>query len=71
MGGLIMPRFVVMVKEEYWNKWGFDAENLEQAKELIRKVEEGEIDYESLPNFYDKNYSNETTIEHPEEVDNA
>jgi hypothetical protein len=66
-----MPRFVVMVKEELWNGWGFDAENLEQAKELIRQVEEGEMDYESLPNFYDKNYSSETTIEEPEEVDNA
>jgi hypothetical protein len=64
-----MPRFVVMVHEEYWNKWGFDAENLEQAKELIRQVEDGEIDYESLPNFYDKNYSIDTTIEEPEEVE--
>lgn len=66
-----MPRFVVMVKEEYWNKWGFDAENLEQAKQFIEQLEEGEIDCEGLPNFYEKNYSIETTIEEPEEVPNA
>ena len=66
-----MPRFVMMVNEEYCNKWGFDADNLEHAKELIRQVEEGEIDYESLPNFYDKNYSIETTFDEIEEVDNA
>lgn len=63
-----MPRFVVMIHEEYDNKWGFDADNLDHAKELIRQVEEGETDYESLPNFYDKNYSIDTTYGQIEEV---
>jgi hypothetical protein len=63
-----MPRFVVMIHEEYDNKWGFDADNLEHAKELLSQVEEGEIDYESLPNFYDKNYSIDTTYGQIEEV---
>ena len=62
------PRYVVMVHEEYDNKWGFDADNLEHAQELIRQVEEGELDYESLPNFYDKNYGIDTTIGQVEEV---
>jgi hypothetical protein len=57
-----------MVHEEYDNKWGFDADNLEHAQELMRQVEEGELDYESLPNFYDKNYGIDTTCGQVEEV---
>ena len=64
-----MPRFVVMVKEEYWNKWGFDADSLEHAKQLIEQVEEGELSFEELPNSYEKNYSIDTTIEEVEEVE--
>ena len=57
-----MPRFVVMVHEEYDNKWGFDADNLEHAQELIRQVDEGELSFEELPNSYEKNYGIDTTI---------
>ena len=63
-----MPRYTVMVHEEYWNKWGFDADSLEHAKQLIEQVEEGDITLEDLPNFYDKNYSIDTTIGDLEEV---
>jgi hypothetical protein len=66
-----MPRFVVMVHEEYDNKWGFDADNIEHAKKLIEQVEEGELSSEELPNFYEKNYSIDTTIYEVEEVPNA
>lgn len=66
-----MPRYVVMVHEEYDNKWGFDADNLEHAKQLIESVQEGDISCEELPNFYEKNYSIDTTIyaEDMEEVE--
>ena len=57
-----MPRFVVMVHEEYDNKWGFDADNHEHAQELIRQVDEGELSFEELPNSYEKNYGIDTTI---------
>jgi hypothetical protein len=63
-----MPRFVIMVHEEYDNKWGFDADNLEHAKQLIEQVEEGEISLEELPNSYEKNYSIDTTLGEVEEV---
>ena len=63
------PRFVVMVHEEYDNKWGFDADNLEHAQELIRQVNEGELSFEELPNNYEKNYGIDTTIYEVEEVD--
>ena len=63
------PRFVVMVHEEYWNKWGFDADNLEHAKELIQQVEDGELSSEELPDFYEKNYSIDTTLGEVEEVE--
>lgn len=57
-----------MVKEEYDNKWGFDADSLEHAKKLIEQVEEGEISLEELPNYYEKNYSIDTTLGEIEEV---
>jgi hypothetical protein len=66
-----MPRFVVMVHEEYDNKWGFDADSLEHANKLIEQVKEGELSSEELPEFYEKNYSIDTTIYEVEEVDNA
>jgi hypothetical protein len=58
-----------MVHEEYWNKWGFDADNLEHAKELIQQVEDGELSSEELPDFYEKNYSIDTTLGEVEEVE--
>lgn len=64
-----MPRYIVMVHEEYDNRWAFDADNLEHAQELMRQVEEGELDYESLPNFYDKNYEIDTTYGQVREVE--
>ena len=66
-----MPRYIVMVHEEYDNKWGFDADNLEHAQELIRQVDEGELSFEEWPNSYEKNYGIDTTIyaEDMEEVE--
>ena len=63
-----MPRFVIMVNEEYANKWGFDADSIEHAKELMEKIKEGEISVDELPNWYEKNYSIDTTYGELEEV---
>jgi hypothetical protein len=64
-----MPRFVVMVHEEYHNKWGFDADSLEHAKQLIEQVENGDLSFEELPEPYEKNYSIDTTIGEVEQVE--
>ena len=63
-----MPRFVVMVHTEFDDKWGFDADSLEHANQLIEQVKEGELSSEELPNFYEKNYSIDTTIYEVEQV---
>jgi hypothetical protein len=57
-----------MVHEEYDSKWGFDADNLEHAKQLIEQVQEGNSSSEELPNFYEKNYGIDTTI-YAEEIE--
>jgi hypothetical protein len=63
-----MPRFVFGVHKEWHSKIGFDAASLEEAQELYRQVEEGEISDEELPNFYEKCYSTDTTMFELEEV---
>lgn len=63
-----MPRYVIMVNQEWVSKWGFNADSLEHAKELIEQVEEGEISAEELPEFYEKCYSTDTTLGELEEV---
>lgn len=57
-----MPRFVFGVHKEWHSTIGFDAASLEEAQELYRQVEEGDISDEELPNFYEKCYSIETTM---------
>lgn len=65
-----MPKtYTFWYSETYTYKGGFDAENLEEAKELLSKVFDGEIGIEELPEFWNKDkgyeadYSPETLEE--------
>jgi hypothetical protein len=49
-----MPRFRIGYSDESYGWYYFDAENAEQAQELIFLVEEGELDVKKLPAFSHK-----------------
>jgi hypothetical protein len=46
-----MPRYTYSYHEEDTGVIGFDAPNLEKAKELFESIKSGEIEYEELPNY--------------------
>ena len=54
---------VFWYSEEIVNKAYFVADNEEQGRELLRQLQEGEINFEDLPEFYSKNKSYETTLD--------
>jgi hypothetical protein len=49
-----MSRYVVWVTEEVTKKVWFDADDYEQAEELLGQIESGELDVEDLPESSEK-----------------
>lgn len=49
-----MKTYTFWYSETYTFKAGFHANSLEEAKELIGKAFDGEIDLEELPDFWHK-----------------
>jgi len=50
-----MKRYTVWMNvTEVW-KIGFDAENLEQAKQIISDLEHGDIETDSVRGYFEKN----------------
>lgn len=49
-----MKEFTVWMSQTDTYKIFFEAETIQQAKELLEKVNEGEISFEELPNVTDK-----------------
>jgi hypothetical protein len=54
-----MPTYEFWYDETYTNKAWFTADNEEQARELLGKLVDGEVEFGYLPNFRskDKNYT--------------
>lgn len=64
-------RFRVGFSEEQYGYYYFDAESVEEAQALIEQLEEGEIDAEELPGFYQKTNGGQHELINPlEEVVN-
>jgi hypothetical protein len=53
-----MPKYTFWFSETYTNKGWFDAESKEQAKDLLNKLELGEITFDDLEGwgYKDKGY---------------
>jgi hypothetical protein len=47
-------RFRIGFSQEQYGYYYFNAESVEEAKALIEQLEEGEIEAEELPSFYQK-----------------
>ena len=54
---------VFWYSEEIVYKGYFTAENEDQAKELLKKVDDCEISFDDLPEFFSKTKSFETTLD--------
>jgi hypothetical protein len=59
-----MPTFEFWYDETYTYKAWFDAENLEEAKKLLDKVTDGEINIDQLPEFGNKDKGYKVSFEH-------
>jgi hypothetical protein len=53
-----MPQYTIWFSETYTNKGWYNADNLEQAKEIANKLELGEITFDDLTGwgYKDKGY---------------
>lgn len=47
-------RFRIGYSQDEYGYYYFSAKDLKEAKALIEQLEEGEIDVEDLPDFYNK-----------------
>ena len=63
-----MAKFTMDFYEEGYGRYGFEAKDLEEAKELHRQLNEGEIEPENLPSYWVKYMGGETTLSEPKEV---
>jgi hypothetical protein len=54
-----MARYRIGFSEEAYGYYYFDADSLEQAQDLIDKVDDGEMDITELPNVYRKENNGE------------
>jgi hypothetical protein len=68
-----MPKFTFWYSETYTNKGWFEAENEAEARQLLSKVQDGDLDINELPNlgFKDKGYDLEISPETLEEIENG
>jgi SepF-like predicted cell division protein (DUF552 family) len=63
-----MPSYEFWYDETNTFKAWFEADNLEQAKELVSKVQDGELDITDLPEFQNKDKNYELLIDHLTEL---
>lgn len=63
-----MPRYRIMSRQEWHTGWGFDADSLDHAKEIVEQLENGDLALEDLPNVYEKTYGTDTELYDLEEV---
>ena len=61
-----MKDFIVWYSAEEGGKIGFSAESMDEAKALIEKVREGEMDISDLPNYWKKVKWDEFALEEVE-----
>jgi hypothetical protein len=66
-----MPTYQFWYDETSTYKAWFTAENLEQAKELIDQVQDGETSLEDLPDFENRSKAFELLIDTVEEIEES
>ena len=66
-----MPNYTFWYSETYTYKGWLTADNKEQAKELLSKVQDSEIEFDELPNYgnKDKNYELDIDLFSIEEIE--
>jgi hypothetical protein len=65
-----MPQYTIWFSETYTNKGWYNADNLEQAKEIANKLELGEITFDDLQGwgYKDKGYELDVDTVSVEEI---
>ena len=56
-----MTRYVFNYYEEDYGKISFDAPTMEEASRLFNLVQDGDINYEDLPNYTRKSQGGDTS----------